>query len=131
MRGIRRFGLRGKLSPRYLGSFEVLEQVGAVAYKVALPPRLAGVYDVFHISNLRKYIHDPEHVLSFEPSEIQKDMTYEEYPAYIIDREVRKLQNREILYVKIRWSNYDDRKATWELESAIREHYPHLFNELN
>ncbi|XP_020109292.1 uncharacterized protein LOC109724771 [Ananas comosus] len=131
MRGIRRFGLRGKLSPRYLGPFEVLERVGAVAYKIALPPRLAGVHDVFHVSNLHKYIHDPEHILSFEPSEIPEDMTYEEFPAYIIDREVRKLRNRKIPYVKVRWSNHNDREATRELESAMREHYPHLFENLD
>ncbi|XP_020091116.1 uncharacterized protein LOC109712097 [Ananas comosus] len=131
MRGIKLFGIRGKLSPRYLGPFEILERVGAVAYRVALPPRLAGVHDVFHVSNLRKYVHDPDHVLSFEPSKIQEDMTYKEFPAYIIDREVRKLRNRKIPYVKIRWCNHDDREATWGLESAMREHYPHLFDELN
>ncbi|XP_020111093.1 uncharacterized protein LOC109726075 [Ananas comosus] len=131
MRGVKRFGVRGKLSPRYLGPFEILERVGAVAYKLALPPRLTGVHDVFHVSNLRKYVHDPEHILSFELSEIQGDMTYEEFSAYIIDREVRKLRNREIPYVKVRWSNHDDREATWELESAMREHYPHLFENLD
>nr|CAD1840651.1 unnamed protein product [Ananas comosus var. bracteatus] len=83
--------------------------------------RRKGVHDVFHVSNLRKYVHDPEHILSFEPSEIQEDIAYEEFPAYIIDREVRKLRNREIPYVKVRWSNHDDREATWELESTMRE----------
>nr|CAD1842405.1 unnamed protein product [Ananas comosus var. bracteatus] len=66
MRGVKRFGVRGKLSPRYIGPFEVLERVGAVAYRLALPPKLAGVHDVFHVSNLRKYVHDPEHVMYYK-----------------------------------------------------------------
>ncbi|XP_020081360.1 uncharacterized protein LOC109705004 [Ananas comosus] len=130
MRGVKRFGVWGKLSPRYVGPFEILEQVGAVAYKVALPPRLAGVHDVFHVSNLRKYVHNSEHILSYILIEIQEDMTYEEFPAFIVDREVRKLGNREISYVKIHWSNHDDREDTWELENVMRERHPHLFEEL-
>ena len=92
--------------------------------------RLAGVHDVFHVSNLRKYVHDPEHILQYEPSEIHEDMTYEEFPALIIDWKIKKLRNREIPYVKVRWCNHDDREATWELESSMREKYPHLFEDL-
>ncbi|XP_020082654.1 uncharacterized protein LOC109706293 [Ananas comosus] len=130
MRGVKRFGVRKKLSPRFVGPFEILERVGVVAYRVALPPRLAGVYDVFHVSNLRKYVYDPEHVLSYIPTELQMDMTYEEFPAYIVDREVRKLRSREIPYVKIYWSEHGDREETWELEDMMKERYPHLFEEL-
>nr|CAD1838530.1 unnamed protein product [Ananas comosus var. bracteatus] len=67
MRGVKRFGVRGKLSPRYIGPFEVLERVVAVAYRLTLPPKLADVRNVFHVSNLRKYVHDPEHVMYYEP----------------------------------------------------------------
>ncbi|XP_020080383.1 uncharacterized protein LOC109704062 [Ananas comosus] len=130
MRGVKRFGVRGKLSPRFVGPFEILERVGAVAYRVALPPRLAGVHDVFHVSNLRKYVNDPEHVLSYIPIELQQDMTYKEFLAYIVDREVRKLRNREIPYLKIHWSEHGDREETWELEDARKERHPHLFEEL-
>nr|CAD1827310.1 unnamed protein product [Ananas comosus var. bracteatus] len=131
MRGVKRFGVRGKLSPCYIGPFEILERVGAVAYKLALPPSLAGVHNVFHVSQLRKYVYDPDHILSYIPIELQEDMTYEEFPAYIVDREVRKLWNREIPYVKIHWSEHGDREETWELESEMRECHPHLFDELN
>ncbi|XP_020080933.1 uncharacterized protein LOC109704588 [Ananas comosus] len=130
MRGVKRFGVREKLSPRYIGPFEVLERVGAVAYRLALPPKLAGVHDVFHVSNLRKYVHDSEHVMFYDPPDLQEDLSYEEFPAMIIAREVRKLRNREIPYVKIRSTDHDDREATWELEETMKVHYPHLFEEM-
>nr|CAD1821721.1 unnamed protein product [Ananas comosus var. bracteatus] len=94
MRGVKRFGVRGKLSPRYIGPYEVLERIGAVAYRLALPPQLANVHSVFHVSNLRKYIHNPEHAMLYEPPELQEDLSYEEFPVSIIAREVRKLRNR-------------------------------------
>ena len=87
MKGIMRFGKNGKLSPRYTGPFEILERVGKVAYKLALPPELASVHDVFHISMLKKYIPDPSHVLSQEPIEVRTDLTYEEKPVQILDQE--------------------------------------------
>nr|CAD1827480.1 unnamed protein product [Ananas comosus var. bracteatus] len=101
MRGVKRFVVRKKLSPRYIGPYEVFERIGAVAYQLALPPKLARIHNVFHVSNLRKYVHDPDHILLFEPLELQEDMTYEEFPVSIIAREVRKLRNREIPYVKV------------------------------
>nr|CAD1823463.1 unnamed protein product [Ananas comosus var. bracteatus] len=102
MRGVKRFGVRRKLSPRYIGLYEVLERIGTVAYRLALPPKLADVHNVFHVSNLRKFIHDPEHAMLYKPPELQEDLSYEEFPVMIIAREVRKLRNREIPYVKIR-----------------------------
>nr|CAD1825954.1 unnamed protein product [Ananas comosus var. bracteatus] len=127
MRGVRRFGVRGKLSPPYVGPFEILECVGAVAYKLALPPRLAGVHNVFHVSNLRKFIRNSTHVLEYEPVELREDMTYEEYPVCVLDREERKLQSHTIPYVNVQWSNHAVREATWELEEKMRKTYPYLF----
>ncbi|XP_020112171.1 uncharacterized protein LOC109726793 [Ananas comosus] len=100
---------------------------GHVAYRLALPPKLAGVHNVFHVSNLRKYMHDPEHVLVYEPPELQEDMSYEEFPVEVLAREVRKLRNREIPYVKVRWSHHSDREATCELEEEMKVQHPHLF----
>ncbi|KAL5560626.1 hypothetical protein UlMin_036837 [Ulmus minor] len=78
MKGVMRFGKKGKLSPRYIGPFEILERIGKVAYKLALPSELSTVHNVFHVSMLRKYISDPSHVLESEPIEIREDLTYEE-----------------------------------------------------
>nr|CAD1832699.1 unnamed protein product [Ananas comosus var. bracteatus] len=117
----------GKLSPQFIGPYEVLERVGPVAYRLALPPNLSGVHNVFHVSVLRKYIHDPAHVLDATPLELRDDLSFEEQPLRIVAHEVKRLRNREIPYVKVLWSNHDEREATWELESALRERYPHLF----
>nr|CAD1818592.1 unnamed protein product [Ananas comosus var. bracteatus] len=111
MKGVKRFGLRGKLSPRYVGPYEVLERIGPVAYRLALPPKLAGVHNVFHVSNLRKYFRNSSHVLEYEPVELHEDVTYEEFPVSILAREERKLRNRTIPYVK----TYEDvlDRALW------------------
>nr|CAD1839584.1 unnamed protein product [Ananas comosus var. bracteatus] len=129
MRGVERFGVQGKLSPRYIGPYEMFERVGVVAYRLALPSQLVDVHNVFHVSNLRKYIHNPEHAMLYEPLELREDLSYKKFPVSVIAREVRKLRNREIPYVKVWWSNHDDREATWELESEMKAHHPHLFEE--
>ena len=82
-----RFGKKGKLSPRLIGPFEILSRVGEVAYKLALPPSLSAVHPVFHVSMLRKYISDESHVISLDSMELGLDMTYEEEPIAILDRQ--------------------------------------------
>ena len=81
---------------RFVGPFEVLERVGEVAYRIALPPTLSGIHNVFHESMLRKYIPDPSHVLSYEPLQIRDDLSYEEIPVEIVDRKEQVLRNRTI-----------------------------------
>jgi hypothetical protein len=85
----------------------VTEVVGPVAYRVELPSNLASVHDVFHISTLRKYVHDPLHVIDFEPLQVQADLKYEEKPMQILDRKVQQLRTKTISLVKVLWQNYD------------------------
>ncbi|XP_020081817.1 uncharacterized protein LOC109705496, partial [Ananas comosus] len=125
---VKRFGIREKLNPRYIGPCEVLERIGPIAYRLVLPPSPSGVHNVFHVSTLRRYIFDPTHILESTPVDLQEDLSFEEYPMKILAREVKWLRNREIPYVKILWSNHDEREATWELESVMLEHYPYLFS---
>ena len=112
MKGVLRFGKHGKLSPRYIGPFEVVERIGAVAYRLALSPNLSMVHPVFHVSMLRKYIPDPSHVLA--PHTIQPDekLTYEEQPVAIVDRQVKKLRSKNINSVKVVWRNHLGEEAT-------------------
>ena len=80
-----RFGKRRKLSPRYIGPYEIVERIGPLAYRLALPPELSRIHDVFHVSMLRKYVYDPSHVLSRQPIELKEDLTYEEEPVEILE----------------------------------------------
>ena len=84
-RGVVRFSKQGKLSPRYIGPFEILERVGTVAYRLALPPSLSGVYEVFYVSMLQKYTPDPTHVVDRGKLIVDKDGTFEEGPVHIMD----------------------------------------------
>ncbi|XP_028096695.1 uncharacterized protein LOC114296588 [Camellia sinensis] len=127
MKGVMRFGVRGKLSPRFVGPFEVLDRVREVTYRLALPPSLAGVHNVFHVSMLRKYIPDPSHVINHTPLQFKENLNYEEHPIRIVDRNEQVLRRRVIHYVKVQWSNHSEREATWELEDEIRQKYPQLF----
>ena len=94
MKGVTRFGKKGKLNPRYIGPFEILERVGPVAYHLALPPELANIHDVFHVSILRKYISDPSHVIRYEPLQLQGDLAYKEVPVKVLDRKVQELRTK-------------------------------------
>ena len=128
MRGVTRFGVKGKLAPRYVGPFEVIERIGEVAYRLHLPAHLGHVHNVFHVSMLRKYTPDPSHVIEYETIPLQEDVTYEEQHVRILARELKVLRNREIPVVKVLWRNHREDEATWELESEMYMKYPHLFN---
>ncbi|KAL0537500.1 hypothetical protein IC582_026478 [Cucumis melo] len=129
MKGVLRFERRGKLSPRFVGPFEILERIGPVAYRLTLPPSLSAVYDVFHVSMLRKYVPDPSHVVDYEPLEIDENLSYTKQPVEVLAREVKMLRNREIPLVKVLWQNHRVEEATWEREDDMRSRYPELFEE--
>jgi hypothetical protein len=86
MRGVTRFGKKGKLSPRFVGPFEITLRVGRLAYRIALPPDLVGMHNVFHISMLRKYIANPNVIMEYEPLEIQEGLTYMDELVKIVDK---------------------------------------------
>ncbi|KAA0056049.1 ABC transporter B family member 19-like [Cucumis melo var. makuwa] len=94
MKCVLRFEKKGKLSPCFVGLFEILEWIGPVAYRLASPPSFSTVHDVFHVSILRKYVADLTHVVDFEPLQINKNLSYEEQPVQILAREIKMLHNR-------------------------------------
>ncbi|GJU71323.1 putative nucleotidyltransferase, ribonuclease H [Tanacetum coccineum] len=126
-RGVKRFGIKGKLSPRFIGPFEILERIREVSYRLALPPQLSHVHDVFHVSLLRGYHYHPLHVASYPFDQIQPDMSLSEEPESILDRQERVMRNKVIPFVKILWKNHPEREATWETEESMRASYPHFF----
>ncbi|GJX01674.1 putative nucleotidyltransferase, ribonuclease H [Tanacetum coccineum] len=125
-RGVRRFGIKGKLSPCFIGPFEILDRVGEVSYRLALPPQLSHVHNVFHVSLLRGYKYHPLHVVSYPFDQIREDLSYTEEPESILDRQDRVMRNKTIPFVKILWRNHPEREATWETEESIRTSYPHF-----
>ena len=127
-KGVLRFGKRGKLSPRYIGPYRIVERIGEVAYRLELPSDLDRIHDVFHVSMLRKYIPDPSHVVTEQPVEIQENLTYEEEPVQILDRREQVLRNKTIPLVKVLWRSHTVEEAIWEHEEQMKRHYSHLFD---
>ncbi|WVZ71048.1 LOW QUALITY PROTEIN: hypothetical protein U9M48_019674 [Paspalum notatum var. saurae] len=121
MKGVHR---KGKLAPRYVGPFKIIEQCGPVAYRLELPPHLAAVHDVFHVSQLKKCLRVPEEVVDTSQSQIQLDLTYEEKPIKILDQKQRSTQRRTINFYKVQWSNHSEEEATWEQEGFLQIKYP-------
>jgi hypothetical protein len=127
IKGIMRFGKKGKLSPRYVGPYEILDRIGKVAYRIALPPSLSGIHDVFHVSMLRKYERDPSHVLQPDQIQVKENLQYEERPIRILDTKEKQLRNKVIRLVKLQWNHHSEDEATWELEDMVKQRYPYLF----
>ncbi|KAK4258952.1 hypothetical protein QN277_005343 [Acacia crassicarpa] len=117
-----------KLSPRFIGPYEILARVGAVAYQIALPPQLKGVHDVFHVSQLKKYQPGPSYIIEPEKVELRENLTYQTEPEGIADVRDKQLRNKTIRLVKVIWKGIAPGDATWETEEKMRQFYPHLFD---
>ena len=115
-----------KLSPKFLGPYQILRRIWPVAYEIALPPQLANLHPVFHVSQLRKYVFDSSHVLEAEDVQVREDLRVVVQPVAIEDHQVKERKGRATRLVKVIW----DRRtgdSTWELEEKMRSSYPHLF----
>ncbi|TMW96482.1 hypothetical protein EJD97_007283 [Solanum chilense] len=123
-----RFNRKEKLSPKYVGPYEILQRVGEVAYELVLPAELASVDPVFHVSMLKKCLRYTTSILPVEGLVVDEDFSYEEVPFEILDRQVKRLRYKEISTLKVLWRNNLVESATWEAEVDMRSRYPHLFN---
>ncbi|KAJ8747039.1 hypothetical protein K2173_003484 [Erythroxylum novogranatense] len=124
-----RFGKKGKLSPRYVGLYEILERIGSLAYRLALPPELSQIHDVFHVSILRRYRSDPSHVIQVPEVQLRDDLSYEKILVEILDTKEKVLRNKTVQLVKVLWKNHSVEEATWEPLDAMKEKYPSLFDD--
>jgi len=84
------------LTPRFITPFEILQKVGQMAYQLALLPSLQGIHEVFHVSNLSKYVHDPNHIIGYEPFQIKENLAFVEEPVRILERRENKLRNKTV-----------------------------------
>ena len=128
-RGVVRFGKHGKLSPRFIGPFEVLERMGTVAYRLVLPPSMIGVHEIFHVSMLQKYTPNLAHVVDWRQIEVDTNGTFEEGPVCIIDSHDQVLRRKTVMIVRVLWRHYGMKESTWEREDTMRATYPFLFRD--
>jgi hypothetical protein len=127
LRGMRRFKVKGKLSPRFIGPFRIFRRVGEMAYQLELPDNLSDVHNVFHVSQLKKCLCVPEEQLPMEELSVQGDLTDIEYPIKILDTLTRVTRIKVIEMCKVQWSHHGEDEATWEREEELRIYFPHLF----
>ena len=123
-----RFGKRAKLSPRYIGPFELLKRVGAVAYRLALPSSLSSIHEVFHVSMLQKYTPDPTHIVDWGELVVDADETFEEEPVRIMDSREQVLRGKTVRLVKVLWQHRGVEEATGEREDTVCANYLFLFD---
>jgi hypothetical protein len=127
MRGTRRFKVKGKLAPRYVGPFKIVDRKREVAYQLELPPQLSDVHDVFHVSQLKKCLRVPEEQLPMEELDLGGDLMYSERPVKILDTAERVTHNKVIKMCKVQWSHHTKDEATWEHEEELRADFLKLF----
>jgi hypothetical protein len=131
MRGLRRFKVRGKLSPRFIGPYKILEKRGEVAYQLELSSQLSDVHDVFHVSQLKKRLRVPEEQLLMEDLDAKEDLSYQEYHVKILETSERVTRNKRIKMCKVQWSHHTEEEATWEREEELKAEFSSFFSDLS
>jgi hypothetical protein len=119
MKGVKSFGVKEKLSPHYIEPFPILEKCEIVAYKLELPPSLVGVYDIFHVSQLKKCLKAPVDVVLPEVALLEADLAYPEHPIWILDQKSCVTMRKMIKFFRIQWSNHNVEEATWKSDDFI------------
>ena len=133
LRGVKRFGVKGKLAPRFVGPYKVLERMGEVSYNLELPEGLSGVHDVFHVSQLKKCHAEMVDIplrdtVTLEAIQLDSVLTYEEKPVKILEFVSRVTRSKVIKFCKVQWSHHTEDEATWEREEDLRKDHPDLFS---
>ncbi|GJT22056.1 putative reverse transcriptase domain-containing protein [Tanacetum coccineum] len=128
-KGVVHFGKQGKLNPKYVGPFKVLERVGSVAYKLELPKELRRVHNTFHVSNLKKCYANKPLAVPLDELHFDDKLYFVEEPVESMDREVKRLKPSRIPIIKVRWNSRRGPEFTWEREDQFRKKYPHLFTK--
>jgi hypothetical protein len=127
IRGLRHFKVRGKLTPKYIGPFKIMEKRGEVAYQLELSPQLSDVHDVFCVSQLKKCLRLPEEQIPMKDLDAKKDLSYQEYPVKILETSERVSQNKRIKMCKVQWSHHTEEEATWKREEELKAEFPRFF----
>ncbi|GJZ36074.1 hypothetical protein Tco_0581891, partial [Tanacetum coccineum] len=126
-KGVVRLGKKGKLAPRYVGPFKILERTGLVAYRLRLPDELIGAHDTFHVSNLKKCLRNANLHVPLNEIKFDKTLCFVEEPVEIMDCEIKSLKRSRIPLVKVHWNSKRGPEFTWEREDYMKSTYPQLF----
>jgi hypothetical protein len=124
MKGVRCFGIKGKLAPRYIGPYAIIDKYGPTSYQVELPAKLTGVHNVFHVSQLKIYLKPPTDVVIEDTIPLEPDLTYNAYPIKILDQQDRVTRHKTTRFYKIQWNEHSKNEAMWEREDFLRANYP-------
>ncbi|GJR14027.1 putative reverse transcriptase domain-containing protein [Tanacetum coccineum] len=128
-KGVVCFGKKGKLAPRFVGPFEIIEKIGPIAYRLDFPKELDGVHDTFHVSNLKKCLDDPTLQVPLDEIQVDAKLNFMEEPGEILEREFKKLKHSSIAIVKVRWNSKHGPEFMWEREDQMKLRYSHLFSD--
>jgi hypothetical protein len=131
MKGVSRFGVKGKLAPRYIGPFPVLEQYGAMAYRLQLPETLSVVHNVFHVSQLKKCLRVPDRTIEVTDVALEPDLTYSEHPIRVLDQKDRITRRKTLKFYKIQWNQHSEDDATWETQGFLKKNFPGFLASCN
>jgi hypothetical protein len=131
MRVLHCFKVRGKLAPRFIEPFKILEKKGEVAYQLELSPQLSDMHDVFHVSQLKKCLHVPKEQFPMEHLDAKEDLSYQEYPIKILEISKKVMRNKKIKMCKVQWSHHTEEEATWGREEELKVEFPSFFFDLS
>jgi hypothetical protein len=123
MKGVSRFGVKGKLAPRYIGPFLILEQCGPVAYRLQLPETLSVVHNVFHVSQLKKCLRVSDRTVEVTDVALEPDLTYSEHPIRVLDQKDRVTRRKTLKFYKIQWNQHTEDEATWETQDFLEKNF--------
>jgi hypothetical protein len=131
MKGVSRFGVKGKLAPRYIGPFLVLEQCGPVAYRLQLPEILSAIHNVFHVSQLKKCLRVPDRTIEVTDVVLEPDLSYSEHPIRVLDQKDRVTRRKTLKFYKIQWNQHSEEEATWETQDFLDKNFPDFLASCN
>jgi hypothetical protein len=124
MKGVSRFGVKGKLAPRYIGHFPTLERYGPVAYRLQLPETLSTVHNVFHVSQLKKCLRVLDRTIEVMDVALEPDLTYSQHPIRVLDQKDRITRRKALKFYKIHWNQHTEDEATWETQAFLDKNFP-------
>jgi hypothetical protein len=124
MKGVRCFGIKGKLAPRNIGPYPIIDKYGSMSYQVELSSKLSGVHNAFHVSQLKRCMKPPTDVIIEDTIPLEQDLTYKAYPTKILNQQDRVTHNKTTQVYKVQWNDHSEDEATWEHEDFLRSNYP-------